>query len=92
MQVAIEKVRQFVMANRKMISLLGAVILLALPFIITNSYILHICITVCIFIILALSLNLVTGFAGQLVLGHAAFYGMRAVLQYARSRSSPSYD
>ncbi|WP_094604987.1 hypothetical protein SPSIL_017560 [Sporomusa silvacetica DSM 10669] len=73
-----DKVQQFILKNKKIVSLLGAVILLVLPFIVTNSYFLHICITVCIYITLALSLNLVTGYAGQLVLGHAAFYGIGA--------------
>ena len=33
---------------------------------------------VCINIILALGLNMITGFCGQISLGHAAFYGIGA--------------
>ncbi len=53
-------------------------VLFLVPFIIDNSYFLHILISIGLYIILALSLNLVTGFAGQLSLGHVAFYGVGA--------------
>lgn len=70
---------QTVLLNHKKVLLPALlVLLLVLPFVVTNSYLLHICITVCIYITLALSLNLITGYAGQLVLGHAAFYGIGA--------------
>jgi len=72
------KIQQFVFANKKVVLPVTVLILLGLPFVVTNSYFLHICIMVCIYICLALSLNLVTGYAGQLVLGHAAFYGIGA--------------
>ncbi len=55
-----------------------AVVALLLPLFITNTYFLHILISIGLYIILALSLNLVTGFAGQLSLGHVAFYGIGA--------------
>lgn len=54
-----------------------AIGLLVLPFT-TDNYVKGICIQTCVYIILALSLNLITGYAGQLVLGHAAFYGIGA--------------
>ncbi len=50
--------------------LLGAFIL---PVFIRTPYILHIAILIGVWIICTDSLNLVTGFAGQLALGHAAF-------------------
>lgn len=53
-------------------------LLLILPLFIENTYFLHILISIGLYIILALSLNLVTGFAGQLSLGHVAFYGIGA--------------
>ncbi len=43
-----------------------------------SPYYYQIVIVICINVILALSLNLVTGFAGQLSLGHAAFMGIGA--------------
>jgi branched-chain amino acid transport system permease protein len=42
------------------------------------AYILHLTILAGIFIILAVSLNLIIGYAGQVSLGHAAFYGIGA--------------
>lgn len=42
------------------------------------NYVLHILIMINIYVILALSLNLVVGYAGLLSLSHAAFYGIGA--------------
>jgi branched-chain amino acid transport system permease protein len=42
------------------------------------AYILHLTILAGIYIILAVSLNLIIGYAGQVSLGHAAFYGIGA--------------
>jgi len=42
------------------------------------DYFFHIIIMICIYIILALSLNLLTGYGGLLSLAHAAFYGIGA--------------
>lgn len=42
------------------------------------GYIDHLAILMCIYIILSVSLNLVTGFVGLLNLGHAAFFGIGA--------------
>ena len=72
------KIQQFVFEHKKVVIPIAALLLLGLPFFVTNSYFLHILIMVFIYICLALSLNLVTGYAGQLVLGHAAFYGIGA--------------
>jgi branched-chain amino acid transport system permease protein len=44
------------------------------------NYVLHILIVICIYLILALSLNLVVGYAGLLSLCHAAFYGAGAYI------------
>ncbi len=49
-----------------------------LPLVITDDYVLRILIMSGIFVILTLSLNLVTGFTGQFCLGWAAFYGIGA--------------
>jgi len=42
------------------------------------AYVLHLAILAGISIILAVSLNLIIGYAGQVSLGHAAFYGIGA--------------
>ncbi len=52
--------------------------MIAVPEIVPNDYIFRIIISVIIDIPLALSQNLITGFAGMLSLGQAAFYGLGA--------------
>src|SRR5207247_958365 len=55
-----------------------AVLTLTAPFWLANPYYLHTLIMAGIFAILALSLNLLLGYTGQLSLGHAAFFGIGA--------------
>ncbi len=55
--------------------LLGLVLL---PLVVKDRYYLHILVMAGIFTILTLSWNLLSGFTGQLNLGHAAFYGIGA--------------
>ena len=53
-------------------------ILATVPLWLADAYHLHVVIMAGIFTVLALSLNLLLGFAGQLSLGHAAFFGIGA--------------
>jgi branched-chain amino acid transport system permease protein len=55
-----------------------AVLTLTAPFWLSNPYYLHVLIMAGIFAVLALSLNLLLGYTGQLSLGHAAFFGIGA--------------
>ncbi|MDS1004659.1 branched-chain amino acid ABC transporter permease [Clostridium sporogenes] len=64
--------------NNKIIFLIILAILFIVPFMITNQYILHIIITILLYSILSMSLNFVSGNAGQISVGHAAFYGIGA--------------
>jgi branched-chain amino acid transport system permease protein len=59
-------------------AILLAVALLTLPLWVVNPYFLHVVIMAGIFSVLALSLNLLLGYTGQLSLGHAAFFGIGA--------------
>ncbi len=45
---------------------------------VVGGYIITVSITIGIYIILAISLNIITGYAGQISLGHAAFWGIGA--------------
>ena len=57
----------------------GVLALLAVvPWLITNIYYLHLINLSLLTIILALGLNLLTGFTGQISIGHAAFYAIGA--------------
>ena len=57
---------------------LGAGAAVTAPWWVANPYHLHVLIMAAIFTILALSLNLLLGYTGQLSLGHAAFFGIGA--------------
>jgi len=57
---------------------IGSIVLLAVPEVVPNDYVLRILIAIIINIPLALSQNLITGFGGMLTLGQAAFYGIGA--------------
>lgn len=54
------------------------VVVASVPLLVKDQYFLHMLILVGVYIILALSLNLIVGYTGQLSLGHAAFYGIGA--------------
>ena len=65
-----------------MAGLLKAVLLiaalLAFPFIVTNPYYLHLAVTIGIYSILALGLDIVFGYTGEVSLGHASLLGIGA--------------
>lgn len=58
--------------------LLVTVILILVPVLTPNMYIMQIINMICIYIILGTSINVLTGFTGQLSLGQAAFFGVGA--------------
>jgi len=64
--------------TKRITLIVAAILLLGLPWVVTNKYYIHILISVGLYSILALSLNLVTGYAGQLSFCHVAFYGIGA--------------
>jgi len=63
--------------------------LVTLPLWMANPYLLHILVITGIFIIAAMSLNLLLGYAGQLSLGHVAFFGIGA---YASALASLGFS
>lgn len=70
------------MANPRKVSyypiIVGGVLLALLPLLNIGPYVLHILIVVFIFGILAISWDLLAGYAGQLSFGHAGFFGLGA--------------
>lgn len=80
MREKLEKLRAFRMTDLQKGALLAvfAVVIFVFPFLITDTYILHVVILCCMYACLTLSLNLVIGWSGQFSLGHVCFYGMGA--------------
>jgi len=67
------------LANRRLQIVLGVVVLalLSVPFVTTDS-LTGLILTGLVFVMLGVSWNLLAGYAGQISLGHAAFFGMGA--------------
>lgn len=60
---------------RTYVSLLCLSLLILIPLAINSSFVYHLFVLICTFGALATAWNLVGGFAGQMSLGHAVFYG-----------------
>ena len=71
------------------ITVVWLVFLASIPLWLGNPYILHVLVITGIFIVAAISLNLLLGYAGQLSLGHVAFFGIGA---YASALVSLGFD
>jgi branched-chain amino acid transport system permease protein len=55
-----------------------SVILFVIPWLLPNRYLLSVAVLVGIYSFMTIGLNLLLGYAGQISMGHAAFYGMGA--------------
>jgi len=62
------------------IFLIFSFVLLVIPFSLRESYLLNVMVFIGIHTMLAVALNLLMGYAGQISLGHAAFFGMGAYI------------
>src|SRR5439155_16767094 len=74
---------------RRWLALAWLLLLFSVPLWLRDQYLLHILIITGIFIIAAMSLNLLLGYAGQLSLGHVAFFGVGA---YASALASLGFS
>ncbi len=63
---------------RRLVPFVLVAVLASVPLWMRDLYVLHVLITTGIFIVAAMSLNLLLGFTGQLSLGHVAFFGIGA--------------
>jgi branched-chain amino acid transport system permease protein len=63
---------------KKVLTTLWLLFLFSIPLWMANLYVVHVLVITVIFIIAAMSLNLLLGYAGQLSLGHVAFFGIGA--------------
>jgi ABC-type branched-subunit amino acid transport system ATPase component/ABC-type branched-subunit amino acid transport system permease subunit len=59
-------------------AILGLALLVLLPFFITSPYYLHLLITIAIFSIVVLGLDIVFGYTGEVSIGHSALFGIGA--------------
>ncbi len=75
--------------TKRAFTLIWLAFLFSIPLWMHDLYALHILITTGIFIIAAISLNLLLGYTGQLSLGHVAFFGIGA---YASALISLGFD
>ena len=73
-----DKIKKFLTEHKLIVGIAAAVLLILVPIILGNPYLVRIAIMICIFVILASSLNLIIGFTGMFSLAHAAFYGIGA--------------
>ena len=74
---------------KRWLTLAWLAFLASVPLWLTDLYVLHVLIITGIFIIAAMSLNLLLGYTGQLSLGHVAFFGIGA---YASSLVSLGFE
>lgn len=65
---------------RKYGILFGGILLFLVPLAITNPYFMYVLNLILIYIILALGLDLIVGYTGQVSVGHGAFFGVGAYL------------
>jgi len=66
-------------SNGRRVAAVAAVLaLLAVPLVVTDQYFLHLFIVSAIFVVVAISLDLIVGYVGQLSLAHAAFFALGA--------------
>lgn len=75
--------------NRSLMFVIGVLAFVSVPLWLRDPYLLNALITTGIFIIAAMSLNLLLGFTGQLSLGHVAFFGIGA---YVSALTSLGFD
>jgi branched-chain amino acid transport system permease protein len=74
---------------KRALPLVWLMVLLTIPLWLEDQYVLHTLIITGIFIIAAMSLNLLLGYTGQLSLGHVAFFGIGA---YASALTTLGFD
>jgi len=77
-KISSSKILQFWANNNFLVSSVILVIAILLPIFIKQQYIITVAIYCAIFSVLALSLNLITGYMGITSIGHAAFFGIGA--------------
>lgn len=78
MKIAVNKTLDFIAVHMIKIAGIGVILLLLFPWFFESKYILRIATVSMMYIMIALSINLLTGFLGLMTMGHAAFWGIGA--------------
>ncbi|SIQ34576.1 branched-chain amino acid ABC transporter permease [Halanaerobium kushneri] len=73
-----EKIITNINKNKLKYIFLLIIVLLILPFVVENQYVLHIAVLTLMYVLLSSSLNVIVGYTGQYNIGHVAFYAIGA--------------
>lgn len=74
----IDKISEFLLVYKKPLLCLTGAAAVAFPFLFTSQYVVRIATLALMYVILTLSLNLISGMMGQVSFGHSAFFGIGA--------------
>jgi branched-chain amino acid transport system permease protein len=74
----LKRLLDFVARNQTLAFIIFAIFIFTLPQFIASNYIMGVMVNIAIYTIIVVGLCLLMGFAGQVSLGHAAFYGLGA--------------
>ncbi len=66
------------MSNKTLLTIIGIALLVALPFFVKSPYYMHLIVTIAIFSIVTLGLDVVFGYTGEVSIGHSALFGIGA--------------
>ncbi len=72
---------------RKILFIFGGIALFLLPLAVTNAYFMYIINLILIYALLALGLDLIVGYTGQVSVGHGAFFGIGAYVAAILSKN-----
>ena len=73
-----KKLTEFIALKQKYFVGAIALLMLLFPYIFTNAYLMRMATISLMYVMLAMGINLIMGYMGQMTFGHAAFWGMGA--------------
>ena len=74
----IDKFSEFLLVHKKLLLCLTLALTVVFPFVFTSQYVIRIATIALMYVVLTLSLNLISGMMGQVSFGHSAFFGIGA--------------
>lgn len=73
-----KKIIQFIALKQTYFIIAAAVLAVIFPFVFSNAYLMRIATIALMYVMLALGINMIMGYMGQMTFGHAAFWGLGA--------------